>query len=143
MFDAERRLRIADFGLARALAEAAWTEPEGAILGTARYAAPEQVEGWTLDGRADVYSLALVLYEGVTGKAPFIGDTTIATLMARVGTLLPEHEALGPLNEVLVWAAAPEPDERSTRSALLSPQLDGPADDSPAPPRWPWSTPCR
>jgi len=58
LFDAERRLRIADFGLARALAEAAWTEPDGAILGTARYAAPEQVEGWTLDGRADVYALA-------------------------------------------------------------------------------------
>jgi serine/threonine-protein kinase len=119
LFDAERRLRIADFGLARALAEAAWTEPEGAILGTARYAAPEQVEGWTLDGRADVYSLALVLYEGVTGKVPFTGDTTIATLMARVGTLLPEHETLGPLNEVLVWAAAPEPDERYDAAALI------------------------
>jgi serine/threonine protein kinase/beta-lactam-binding protein with PASTA domain len=119
LFDADHRLRIADFGLARALAEAAWTEPEGAILGTARYAAPEQVEGWTLDGRADVYALALVLYEGVTGKAPFVGDTTIATLMARVGTLLPEHEALGPLNEVLVWAAAPEPDERYDAAALI------------------------
>ncbi len=112
LFDADRRLRIADFGLARALAEAAWTEPDGAILGTARYAAPEQVEGWVLDGKADVYSLALVLYEGVTGETPFIGDTTVATLMARVGSLLPEHEALGPLNEVLVWAAAPDPAER-------------------------------
>ncbi len=62
-----------------------------------------------LDGKADVYALALVLYEGVTGETPFIGDTTVATLMARVGSLLPEHEALGPLNDVLVWAAAPEP----------------------------------
>lgn len=118
LFDAERRLRIADFGLARALAEATWTEPDGAILGTARYAAPEQVEGWTLDGKADIYALALVLYEGVTGKAPFVSDTTIATLMARVGTLLPEHEALGPLNEVLVWAAAPELEERYDAAAL-------------------------
>ena len=112
LFDADSRLRIADFGLARALAEASWTEPDGAILGTARYSAPEQVEGWVLDGKADVYALALVLYEGVTGETPFIGDTTIATLMARVGALLPEHEALGPLNDVLVWAAAPEPSER-------------------------------
>ncbi len=118
LFDAERRLRIADFGLARALAEATWTEPVGAILGTARYAAPEQVEGRTLDGKADIYALALVLYEGVTGRAPFVGDTTIATLMARVGTLLPEHEALGPLNEVLVCAAAPEPEERYDAAAL-------------------------
>ena len=70
LFDADGRLRIADFGLARALAEAAWTEPDGAILGTARYAAPEQVEGWVLDGKADVYGLALVLYEGVTGRVP-------------------------------------------------------------------------
>ena len=112
LFDADGRLRIADFGLARALAEAAWTEPDGAILGTARYAAPEQVEGWVLDGRADVYGLALVLYEGVTGESPFIGDTTVATLMARIGALLPEHEALGPLADVLLWAAAPDPAER-------------------------------
>ena len=112
LFDADGRLRIADFGLARALAEAAWTEPDGAILGTARYAAPEQVEGLVLDGKADVYGLALVLYEGVTGESPFIGDTTIATLMARMGALLPEHEALGPLGEVLMWAAAPDPAER-------------------------------
>ena len=118
LFDADSRLRIADFGLARALAEAAWTEPDGAILGTARYAAPEQVEGWTLDGKADVYALAIVLYEGVTGQVPFAGDTTVATLMARVGTLLPEHEALGPLNEVLVWAAAPEPEERYDAAAF-------------------------
>ena len=117
LFDADGRLRIADFGLARALAEASWTEPDGAILGTARYSAPEQVEGWVLDGKADVYALALVLYEGVTGEAPFIGDTTVATLMARVGVLLPEHEALGPLNDVLVWAAAPEPSERYDAAA--------------------------
>ncbi|HEV3282514.1 MAG TPA: protein kinase [Acidimicrobiales bacterium] len=112
LLDGDRRLRIADFGLARALAEAAWTEPEGAILGTARYAAPEQVEGLVLDGKADVYALALVLYEGVTGEAAFVGDTTVATLMSRMDALLPEHEALGPLNDVLVWAAAPEPAER-------------------------------
>ena len=118
LLDADRRLHIADFGLARALAEAAWTEPDGAILGTARYAAPEQVEGWVLDGKADVYALALVLYEGVTGQTPFVGDTTVATLMARVGALLPEHPALGPLNDVLVWAAAPDPAERFDAAQL-------------------------
>jgi serine/threonine-protein kinase len=132
LFDADGRLRIADFGLARALAEAAWTEPDGALLGTARYAAPEQVEGWVLDGRADVYGLALVLYEGVTGESPFIGDTTVATLMARVGALLPEHEALGPLGGVLAWAAAPDPAERydaarfGAELAELAGRLPGP-----------------
>jgi len=133
LFDGDGRLRIADFGLARALAEAAWTEPDGAILGTARYAAPEQVEGWVLDGKADVYGLALVLYEGVTGESPFIGDTTVATLMARMGALLPEHEALGPLGEVLTWAAAPDPAERydaarfGSELALLAATLPEPA----------------
>src|SRR5271170_5074092 len=61
LFDDEGRVRVADFGVARALAEAAWTEPAGAVIGTARYAAPEQAQGQPLDGRADVYSLALVL----------------------------------------------------------------------------------
>ena len=112
LFDAEGRLRIADFGLARALAEASWTEPEGAMLGTVRYASPEQAEGYVLDGKVDVYSLALVLYEGVTGEAPFIGDTAWATFQARKGALLPQHEALGPLGPILQWAAAPDPTER-------------------------------
>jgi serine/threonine-protein kinase len=114
----ERRLRIADFGLARALAEAAWTEPAGAVLGTARYAAPEQVEGRPLDGRADVYALTLVLYEAVTGEVPFSSDTTIATLMGRLNTPLPHHERLGPLNEMLAQAGAPNPAERYTAAEL-------------------------
>jgi serine/threonine-protein kinase len=71
-----------------------------------------------LDGKADVYALALVLYEGVTGQAAFVGDTTVATLMARVDALLPEHQLLGPLNDVLVWAAAPDPDERYDAATL-------------------------
>src|SRR6202451_1609765 len=45
LFDEEGRVRVADFGVARALAEAAWTEPVGALVGTARYAAPEQLRG--------------------------------------------------------------------------------------------------
>ncbi|MGD0882947.1 MAG: protein kinase, partial [Acidimicrobiales bacterium] len=140
LFDADGRLRIADFGLARALAEAAWTEPDGAILGTARYAAPEQVEGWVLDGKADVYGLALVLYEGATGETPFIGDTTVATLMARVGALLPEHESLGPLGEVLMWAAAPDPAERYD-AARLGAELAELATTLPTPEPLPLVTP--
>ena len=51
LFGEDGRLRIADFGLARALAEAAWTEPPGAVLGTARYASPEQAQGEPVDGK--------------------------------------------------------------------------------------------
>ncbi len=116
--DDRRRLCVADFGLARALAEAAWTEPVGATLGTARYAAPEQAQGRRVDGRADVYALALVLFEALTGSVPFSTDTTIGTLMARVGAELPAHDSLFPLDEVLRAAAAPEPDDRLSAAEL-------------------------
>ena len=89
LFDEEGRLRIADFGLARAIAEAAWTEPSGVVLGTARYASPEQAQGKPVDGKTDVYSLALVMIESVTGTVPFAADTTVATLMARIDALVP------------------------------------------------------
>src|SRR6202046_836959 len=78
----EGGVRVADFGVARALAEAAYTEPAGAMVGTARYISPESAEGKQVDGRADVYSLALVLYEGVTGGVPFVRDTRVGTLAA-------------------------------------------------------------
>jgi len=109
LFDEDGVLRVADFGVARALAEAAWTEPAGAHLGTARYASPEQAEGRQLDDRADVYSLALSIYESLTGRVPFSSDTTLATLMARVGAPLPIVPELGPLAPILAQAAIPEP----------------------------------
>jgi serine/threonine-protein kinase len=112
LFDEEGRVRVADFGVARALAEAAYTEPAGVMVGTARYISPESAEGKPLDGRADVYSLALVLYEALSGTVPFVADTTQGTIMARIGSPLPPHEALGPLDDVLARAAAPEASAR-------------------------------
>ena len=120
LFDEEGRVRVADFGVARALAEAAWTEPAGAMVGTARYASPEQAQGLRVDGRADVYSLALVLYESLTGEVPFVADTTMGTLMARVGAALPRHPALGPLDDVLVRAAAPDAGSRLDAAGLAA-----------------------
>jgi beta-lactam-binding protein with PASTA domain/tRNA A-37 threonylcarbamoyl transferase component Bud32 len=120
LFGDEGRLRIADFGLARALAEAAWTEPAGAVVGTARYASPEQAQGLSLTGRADVYSLALVVVEAVTGEVPFAADTTLGTLMARVGRPLVAPPELGPLGPTLVEAAAPDPDDRIDARALAA-----------------------
>jgi eukaryotic-like serine/threonine-protein kinase len=118
LFGEEGRLRIADFGLARALAEAAWTEPQGAVLGTARYASPEQAQGQSVDGKADVYSLGLVLIEAVTGSVPFTADTTIATLMARVGKPVPVPEELGPLRKPLLQAGLPDPSDRPDSGSL-------------------------
>jgi serine/threonine-protein kinase len=112
LFGEEGRLRIGDFGLARALAEAAWTEPAGAMVGTARYACPEQARGEPVDGKGDVYSLGLVLIEAVTGRVPFAADTTIATLMARIDRPVDVPEALGPLRGVLLRAGQPLAAER-------------------------------
>ena len=132
LFDDEGRLCIADFGLARALAEAAWTEPAGAVLGTARYASPEQAQGSSVDGRADVYALALVLVESVTGRVPFAADTTIATLMGRVGAQLDAPAELGPLGPAIEAAAAPAPADRPDAAGLVK-LLDRASGDLPAP----------
>jgi serine/threonine-protein kinase len=120
LFDEEGHLRIADFGVARALAESALTEPLGAVFGTARYASPAQAEGRVLDDRTDVYSLALVLYETLTGRVPFVRDTITATLMSRVGASLPISPELGPLAPILAQAAISEPLARLDAAAIQS-----------------------
>src|SRR6187399_2416239 len=101
LFDEHGIVRVADFGLARALAEASWTEPAGGMLGTARYAAPEQATGAPLDGRADLYSLAVVLSESVTGTVPNLAETAIGTLAARATTPLVAPLELGRLGPVV------------------------------------------
>ena len=118
LFDEEGRLRIADFGLARALAEAAWTEPSGSLLGTARYAAPEQVRGTPLDGKADVYALAVLLVESVTGRVPFAADTTVGTILSRLERPLEVPEELGPMVPLLSRAGLPDPVARPDAMAV-------------------------
>ncbi len=134
LFDEDGRLRIADFGLARALAEAAWTEPVGAVLGTARYASPEQVRGVPVDGKADVYSLAVVLVEAVTGRVPFAAETTVATLVGRLDTPLEAPPELGPLGPVVARAGRPDPTERLDAIAFAA-ALQAVAPELPTPER--------
>jgi serine/threonine-protein kinase len=136
LFGDDGRLRVADFGLARALAEAAWTEPSGAVLGTARYASPEQVRGERVDGKADVYALALVLVEAVTGEVPFTADTTIATLMARVDRPLVVPDGLGAMASSLERAGRPDPAERPDAGELAVSLLAA-AEELPRPERLP------
>ncbi len=118
LFDDEGRLAIADFGIARALAEATWTEPAGAVAGTVRYASPEQARGQSVDGRADVYALALVLVEAVAGAVPFATDTTLGTLMGRLDRPIPADAALGPLGVVVEAAGAVEVADRLDAAGL-------------------------
>ena len=74
MIDKEGSVRIMDFGIARLVKGKSLTDA-GAMIGTPEYMSPEQVEGKEVDPRSDIYSLGIILYEMVTGKVPFEGDT--------------------------------------------------------------------
>jgi eukaryotic-like serine/threonine-protein kinase len=134
IFDDEGRIALADFGLARALAEATLTEPTGTVIGTARYAAPEQIHGEALDHRADVYALALVLVEATTGQVPFAVDTSLATLMRRLRQPITVTADLGPLGAVLEAAGTVAVGDRLDAGALAL-RLEEVAATLPAPAR--------
>jgi serine/threonine-protein kinase len=123
LFDEHGGVRIADFGLARALAEASWTEPAGAVFGTARYASPEQARGVQLDARSDLYSLALVLVEAVTGHIPFTADTTLGTLAARTQRPVVAPASMGQLQAVVERAGQIDPADRYPDAATMEAAL--------------------
>ncbi len=83
LLSTDGRVLVADFGIAKA-AEGHDLTAEGSMLGTAKYLAPEQVEGSPVDGRSDVYALGVVLYEALTGRVPFHADTDTGTALVRL-----------------------------------------------------------
>ncbi len=76
------RVKLLDFGLARAVRDEAHLTQEGAIVGTPAYMAPEQARGEAVDARTDLFGFGCVLYRLCTGEVPFKGPDAIATLMA-------------------------------------------------------------
>lgn len=118
VFGDDGRLRIVDFGLARLLGERDWKTPARVATHVARYCSPEQALSQPVTDKTDVYSLALILAEAVTGKVPFAGGSTVATLSARIGRLMPFSADLGTLASVLERAGRPEPSDRYAAAEL-------------------------
>lgn len=83
------RIKVADFGIARAINSSATMKEDKKILGSVHYFSPEQASGNTLDERTDIYSLGVVMYEMMTGVVPFEGDTPLSIALQHVQDAIP------------------------------------------------------
>src|SRR5215210_1232784 len=113
--DAEGRVKVTDFGIARA-GTSQMTEV-GSIIGTAQYLSPEQAKGAPVDQTSDLYSVGIVLYELLTGNVPFTGDSPVEIAMKHISSLPAAPSALRPeippdLDKVVLRALAKTPPER-------------------------------
>ncbi len=146
----DSRVKVADFGLARAVTEVTSTTT-GTVLGTVAYLAPELISRGVSDTRTDVYACGILLYEMLTGRQPFTGETPIQVAFQHVNTDVPapsEQVAWLPaeVDELVTALAARDPDDRPvhaaaalalvrrTRESLDEATLDRRADVAPAPP---------
>lgn len=120
-------VKVADFGLARA----AHGTRDHAPAGTAQYCAPEVLRGGAVDGRADVYSLGVVAYECLTGRAPFsgadVGQVTWQVLHGRVPTPSRLVQSIPERADAAVWQATePDPARRFNRASELAAAIGAP-----------------
>lgn len=126
-------VKLADFGLVRAIAEAGITSTS-VILGTAAYLSPEQVRTGSAGPRSDVYSAGLLMYELLTGSTPFTGDTPLALAYQRIDRDVPApSEAIDGIpeefDELVLRATSRDPDARYADAAQMGAELDAIAAD--------------
>jgi serine/threonine-protein kinase len=115
LVDDSGRVKVADFGIAR-MGESALTRT-GAMLGTSSYLSPEQAQGRSADERSDLYSLGVVLFEMLTGRLPFTGESDLAVAMQHVSAAPPNPRSLVPdvpeaYAAVVMKALRKQPDDR-------------------------------
>lgn len=120
-----QRAWLADFGLAKHAATVNSLTRGSGFAGTVDYIAPEQIQGVEVDGRADVYALGCVLFEALTGRAPFPRENDLAVVFAHLREPPPSVSALRPdlpeaLDRVIAKAMAKNPDERYATCAELT-----------------------
>jgi len=145
LVQADGRVKVVDFGIAKLTDRrvddtdsSAWLDQKaslgedltqvGAILGTAKYLAPEQVEGGIIDARSDIYALGVVLYEGVCGRPPFSGKNDLATALKHVRETAPRPRQVRPgiprsLEAVITKAMSRNPADRYATADELSSAL--------------------
>lgn len=119
--------KVSDFGLAGAPPGAGGPRPDGAAPGApggVRYLSPEQVDGSPATPRSDIYALGLVLYEALTGHAPFAGSSDLAAAVKRQATAPARPQRVRPdvpraLDEVVVRALQPSPEDRFADAAEM------------------------
>ena len=90
-------VKVMDFGIARAMADSSATMTQTqAVVGTAQYLSPEQARGETVDARSDLYSAACLLYEMLTGRPPFIGESPVSVAYQHVREIPEPASSLNP-----------------------------------------------
>ena len=123
-------VKVTDFGIARAVSDSSTTVAQTtAILGTAAYFSPEQAKGETVDARTDLYSTGVVLFEMLTGKAPFRGDTAVAVAYQHVSERPVKPSSINPkvspaLDQVVLRALAKDRFERYQSAVEFREDLD-------------------
>ena len=114
LIDDRAQVKVADFGIARAIGTSEDLTQTGSVMGTATYFSPEQAQGYPVDPRSDVYSLGVVLYEMAAGRAPFSGDSPVSIAYKHVKEAPPLPSQLNPavppaLEAVIMKALAKDP----------------------------------
>lgn len=123
MISTEGKVKVMDFGIARA---ASSNTISSDVMGSVHYSSPEQARNGFVDGKSDIYSLGIVMYEMVTGRVPFDGDTTVAVAIQHLQEEMVKPSAYAPnlpisMEKIILKCTQKNPDRRyENMSALLS-----------------------